>query len=38
MLDSIYYITLKLIEKRIFGENMSRFCHLLLNVIIDIIM
>ena len=38
MLDSIYHITLKLIKNRIFGVKTSRFCHLLCNVIMDIIM
>ena len=35
MLDSIYHMTLKLLKNRIFG--MKRFCHLLHNIIIDVI-
>ena len=38
MLDSIYHMTLKLIKNRIFGVKTSRFCHLLRNVIMDVIM
>ena len=37
MLDSIYHITLKLIKYRIFGVKMSRFCHLLRNIIMDVV-
>ena len=37
MLDSIYHMTLKLIKNHIFGVKMSRICHLLRNVIMDII-
>ena len=37
MLDSIYHITLKLIEIAFFGVKTSRFCHLLRNVITDVI-
>ena len=33
MLDSIYYMTFKLIKKHIFGMKVSRFCQLLRNVI-----
>ena len=33
MLDSIYHMTLKFIESRMFGVKMSRFCHLLRNVL-----
>ena len=36
-LDSIYHMTLKLIKNRIFGVKISRFCHLLRNVIMDVI-
>ena len=35
MLDSIYHMTLKLLQNRIFGIKTSRFCHLLRNVIMD---
>ena len=38
MLDFIYHMTLKLIKNRIFGVKTSRFCHLLRNAIIDVIM
>ena len=37
MLDSIYHMTLKLIKYHFFGVKRSRFCHLLRNVIMDII-
>ena len=37
MLDSIYHMTLKLKKNHILGVKMSRFCHLLLNVIMDVI-
>ena len=37
MLDSIYHMTLKLIRIRILGVKTSRFCHLLRNVIMDVI-
>ena len=38
ILDSIYHITLKLFKNCIFGVKTSRlFCHLLRNLIIDII-
>ena len=37
MLDSCYHMTLKLIKNRIFCVNTSRFCHLLRNVIMDVI-
>ena len=37
MLDSIYHMTLKLIKIRILGVKTSRFCHLLRNVIMDVI-
>ena len=36
MLDSIYPMALKLLIDRIFGVKMSRFCHLLRNVIMDV--
>ena len=38
MLDSIYHMTLKLLKNRIFDVKTSRFCHLLRNVIMDVIM
>ena len=38
MLDFIYHITLKLIKNHIFGVNILRFCHLLRDVIMYIIM
>ena len=38
MLDSIYHMTLKFIKNHIFGVKTSRFCHLLRNVIMDVIM
>ena len=37
MLDSIYHMTLKLLKNHIFGIKTSRFCHLLGNVIMDVI-
>ena len=37
MLDSIYHMTLKLLKKHIFGVKMSRFCHILCNIIMDVI-
>ena len=37
MLDSIHHMTLKLIKHSIFGMKTSRFCHLLCNVIMDVI-
>ena len=37
MLDSIYHMTLKLLEYHIFGVKSSRFYHLLCNVIMDVI-
>ena len=37
MLVSIYHMTLKLIKNHIFGVKTSRFCHLLSNVIMDVI-
>ena len=38
MLDSIYHMTLKLLKNHIFGLKMSKFGHLLRNVIMDIIL
>ena len=38
MLDSIYYLTLKLIKNRIFGAKLSKLCHIFLNVVIRVIM
>ena len=37
MLDSIFHMTLKLLKNHIFGMKTSRFCHLLRNVIMEII-
>ena len=37
MLDSIYHMTLKFLKNHIFGVKTSRFCHLLRNVIKDVI-
>ena len=37
MLDSIHHMTLELIKNRIFGVKTLRFCHLLCNVIMDVI-
>ena len=37
MLDSIYYMTLKLIVNHTFFVKMSRFCYLLRNFIMDLI-
>ena len=37
MLDSIDHMTLKSIKKSHFGVKSSRFCHLLRNVIMDVI-
>ena len=37
MLDSFYHMTLKLIKNGIFGVKTSRFCCLLYNVIMDVI-
>ena len=37
MLDSIYHLTLKFIKNRFFGVKKSRFCHLLCNVILDVL-
>ena len=38
MLDSIYHMTLKLLENCILGMKASKFCHLLCSVIMDVIM
>ena len=38
MVDSIYHMTSKLLKNPFFGVKMSRFCHLLCNVIMDVIM
>ena len=37
MLDSIYWMTLKLPKIHLFGVKMSGFCYLLRNVIRDVI-
>ena len=37
ILDSVYHMTLKLIKNLIWGVKMSRLCHLLRNVIMDLI-
>ena len=37
MLNSIYHITLKLLKNSIFVVKISRFCHYVPNVVIDII-
>ena len=37
MLDSIYHKTFKLIKNFILGEKTSRFCNLLVNVIMEVI-
>ena len=37
MIDSIYHMTLKLLENRIFGVKTTLLCHLLRNVIMDVI-
>ena len=37
MLDSIYYMTLKLLQNCLVGVKTSIFCHLLHNVSIDVI-
>ena len=38
ILDSIYHMTSKLIKNRIFGVKPSKFCHILLNVMVRVIM
>ena len=37
MLDSVHHMALKLLKNRILGVKTSRFCHLLRNVIMDVI-
>ena len=37
MLDSIYHMTINLLKNHIFGVKTSRFCHLLRNIIMDVI-
>ena len=37
MLDSIYHMTLKLIENRFLAFQTSKFCHLLRNIMMDVI-
>ena len=37
LLDSFYHMSLKLIKNPIFGVKTSRFCHLLRNLIMDVI-
>ena len=37
MVDSIYHMTLEVLNNHIFGVKTSRFCHLLRNDIMDII-
>ena len=37
MLDSIFHITLNYLKFDFFCVKMSRFCHLLRNVIMDVI-
>ena len=37
MFDSVYHMALKLLKNRIFGVKTSRFCHILHNVIMDVI-
>ena len=37
MLDSVYHMTLKLHKNHIFCVKTSRFCHILRNVIMDVI-
>ena len=37
MLDSIYHKTVKLLKNHIFDVKTSRFCHLLRNVIMEVI-
>ena len=38
MLDSIYHMMFKLIKNYIFDTKVSRFCHLLCNIIMDVMM
>ena len=37
MLASIYHMTLKILNYHIFGVKKSRFCHILRNVLMDVI-
>ena len=37
MLDTFYHMTLKLLKNHFFGLKTSRLCHLLCNVIMDVI-
>ena len=37
MLDSINHMTLNFFKKHTFGPKTSRFCHLLRNIIMDVI-
>ena len=37
MLESIHHMTLKLVENRIFGMEISKWCHILRNVIMNAI-
>ena len=37
MLDSIYHMTLKLLQNHIFVVKTTMFCHLVRNVIMDVI-
>ena len=37
MFDPIYHMTLKLLKNHIFGVKTLRICHLLSNVIMDVI-
>ena len=37
MFDSVYRITLKLLNIRIFGVKASKFCHVLRNFIMEVI-
>ena len=36
MLNSIYYMALKLLTNHIFGMKTSRFCHLIRRVVKDV--
>ena len=35
MFDYTYHVTLRILDTLILGVKMSRFCHLLRNVIVD---
>ena len=37
-LNSIYLMALKLLKNHIFGMKTSRFCHILCNAVMDVIM